>query len=81
VHDSSSAIDLLKRGGGFYFADNSLTIADLKMYVQLKHLTSGGLDYIPAETVQDLTPDFIEYCQRIDRESIVRAYYKSVGVD
>ncbi len=70
--------ELLTRGGGQYFAGNALSIADLKMYVQLKHLMSGNLDHIPADTVQELTPTFVDYCQKIDNEKIVRAYYDSL---
>jgi len=33
--------ELLRRGGGEYFANNALTMADLKMFVQISGLTSG----------------------------------------
>ncbi len=44
--------ELLARGGGEYFADNGLTVADLKAFVQTRSLRSGNLDYIPTDLVQ-----------------------------
>ena len=38
--------ELLARGGGEYFADNRLTVADLKAFVQIRSLRSGNLDYV-----------------------------------
>jgi len=57
--------DLLARGGGSYFADQRLTIADLKMYVQMKGLCSGNLDHIPADFAKGLTPTLAEHFERI----------------
>jgi len=70
--------ELLKRGGGRYFAANKLTIADLKMYVQLKQLVAGTLDHIPAEFIQNLAPELVEYFKQIEQEPIVVAYYNSL---
>lgn len=69
--------ELLKRGGGKYFSDDKLTIADLKMFAQLKQLVSGNLDHIPADFVQGLAPAFVEYLDRIEQESVVTAYYET----
>ena len=41
----------LKDHGGVYFADNRLTVADLKVYVWIAGLRSGILDHIPADIV------------------------------
>ena len=71
--------ELLKRGGGRYFAANTLTIADLKMMGQLKQLITGNLDHIPAEFIQELAPEFVEYYGQIEQEAIVLAYYKSLN--
>lgn len=68
---------LLARGGGKYFADHRLTIADLKVFVQTRWLRSGTLDHVPADLVQRLAPALIEHQQRIDQEPIVVAYYQS----
>lgn len=69
--------ELLNRGGGDYFADKRLTIADLKMFVQTRWLSSGGLEHVPANLVQRLAPSLIEHEKRIAREPIVTAYYAS----
>jgi glutathione S-transferase len=69
--------ELLQRGGGDYFADKRLTIADLKMFVQTRWLVSGSLDHVPADLVQRLAPSLIEHEKRIAREPIVTAYYAS----
>lgn len=69
--------ELLSRGGGSYFADQRLTIADLKMYVQMKGLRSGNLEHIPTDFADKLTPALVEHFERIDNEPVVRAYYAS----
>jgi len=70
--------ELLKRGGGRYFAANQLTIADIKMYCQLKPLLSGTLDHIPADFIHDVAPEFVDYYRQIEQEAVVVAYYKSL---
>ncbi|MBT8087727.1 MAG: glutathione S-transferase family protein [Gammaproteobacteria bacterium] len=69
--------ELLARGGGEYFADNRLTIADLKMFVQTRWLSSGGLEHVPTDIVQRLAPALVAHEQRIASEAIVTAYYAS----
>ena len=69
---------LLKRGGGQYFAANTLTVADLKMLALLKQLLSGGLDHVPSDFVAGLAPEFVEYASRIEQEPVVAAYYQSL---
>ena len=67
--------ELLERGGGRYFADNRLTMADLKVFVQVRSLRRGTLDHIPADFVDTLAPALAEHCDRIAEESIVKAWY------
>jgi len=69
--------ELLARGGGEYFADGRLTVADLKVYVQVRSLRGGHLDHIPAEFVDRLAPGLAEHEARIANEAIVKAYYAS----
>lgn len=69
---------LLARGGGQYFSDQRLTIADLKMMVQLKSLRSGNLDHIESDFVDQLTPALADYHTRMEQEPIVVAYYASL---
>jgi len=69
--------ELLVRGGGEYFADNQLTIADLKVFVQTRWLTSGSLDHIPADLVQRLAPALVDHQDRVQKDPRVAAYYAS----
>ena len=66
---------LLTRGGGEYFADNALTIADLKAFVQTRALSAGKLDHVPADLVQRLAPGLVEHQERIESDPRVAAYY------
>jgi len=66
---------LLTRGGGEYFADNSMTIADLKAFVQTRALRAGKLDHVPADLVQRLAPGLVEHQERIKSDPRVVAYY------
>jgi glutathione S-transferase len=69
--------DLLQRGGGEYLADNRLTVADLKVYVQIKSLRSGTLDHVPTDLVDNLAPGLVEHEERIANDPVVAAYYES----
>ncbi len=67
--------ELLARGGGNYFADGRLTVADLKVFVQTRWLQKGNLDHIPTDLVARLAPGLVEHEARIAREPRVMAYY------
>jgi glutathione S-transferase len=67
--------DILARGGGEYFADNRLTVADLKVFVQVRSLRSGNLDHIPADFVETLAPNLAAHEKRIAVDPIVVDYY------
>lgn len=66
---------LLTRGGGKYFADNRLTMADLKSFVQTRSLRAGKLDHIPGDIVERVAPGLAEHQERMAVEGIVAAYY------
>lgn len=66
---------LLIRGGGEYFADNQLTVADLRAFVQTRSLCAGILDYVPTDIVQRVAPGLFDHQGRIDADPRVRAYY------
>ncbi len=68
---------LLARGGDRYVADNRLTVADLKMLVQVRSLRSGRLDHVPTDLVERLAPNLCEHQHRIEKEPQVVAYYAS----
>lgn len=66
---------LLIRGGGKYFANNQLTIADLRAFVQTRSLCSGILDHVPTDLVSRVAPGLFEHKERINADPVVRAYY------
>lgn len=69
--------ELLARGGGKYFADDCLTMADLKVFVEIRSLRKGTLDHVPKDLVERLAPALAEHQTRIEAEPIVKAYYAS----
>ncbi len=71
--------ECLQRGGGQYFADNKLTVADLKMLTQLKAVKAGNLDHIPTDSIEKIAPAFAAYQTRIENEPPVMAYYASLS--
>lgn len=67
--------EILQRGGGEYFAGNRLTVADLKVYVQIRSLRSGMLDHVPTDLIDKLAPGLAEHAERVANHPIVMAYY------
>lgn len=67
--------EILERGGGEYFADNRLTVADLKVYMQIRMLRSGTLDHVPTDLVEKLAPSLVQHEERVGNDPIVTAYY------
>ena len=67
--------ELLERGGGEYFADGRLTIADLKVFVQTRWLAGGMLDHIPQDLVSRVAPALVDHEKRIAQDPLVVAYY------
>ncbi len=67
--------ELLVRGGGEYFADEALTMADLKTFVQIRSLCAGNLDHVPTDIVLRLAPGLVKHKERIESDPRVLAYY------
>ncbi|MDO8653199.1 MAG: glutathione S-transferase family protein [Undibacterium sp.] len=65
---------LLARGGE-YFADNRLTIADLKVFVDVRGLNSGRLDHVPTDLVEKVAPALNARMNRIAQLPAVEQYY------
>lgn len=61
--------------GGEYFADNRLTVADLKVFVDVRGLNSGRLDHVPRDLVEQVAPALNAHMQRIESLPAVIAYY------
>lgn len=66
--------ELLERGGD-YFADDRLTVADLKVFGITRWLMSGQLDHVPTDIVERLAPRLVAHEQRVAIDPIVVAYY------
>jgi glutathione S-transferase len=71
---------LLIEHGGQYFAEGRLTVADLKVFVWLRHLKSGLLDYIPADLPDRVAPRLVEHLTRLTNHPGIKAYYAARGV-
>ena len=67
--------ELLARGGGQFFADGRMTVADLKVFVETRTLAKGTLDHVPTNIVEELAPALVEHRERIANDPRVVAYY------
>lgn len=67
--------ELLERGGGEYFADNRLTVADLKVFMQVRALRRGVLDHVPEDLVDTLAPGLVAHQERVGSHPVVAGYY------
>ena len=67
---------ILERSGD-YFADNQLTVADLKVSGVTGWIMSGQLDHVPTDIVARLAPLLVEHEQRVANDPVVKAYYEA----
>ena len=68
-------LDALLERGGDYFADNRLTVADLKVVAITESLISGQFEHIPADIVERVAPRLVAHAERVSQDPIVTAYY------
>jgi glutathione S-transferase len=61
--------------GGEYFADQRLTVADLKVFVDVRALNAGRLDHVPTDLVEKVAPLLNAHQQRIAQTPAVVQYY------
>jgi glutathione S-transferase len=61
---------------GAYFADDRLTIADLKVFGLTQWLLSGDLEHIPPDLVGNVAPRLAEHAGRISADPVVSSYYR-----
>ena len=61
--------------GGEYFADNRLTVADLKVFVDVRTLNSGRFDHVPTDLVATVAPALNAHAKRVAEHPAVAAYY------
>lgn len=69
----------LQDHGGQYFADNRLTVADLKVFVDVRTLNFGRLDHVPTDLVEKVAPALNAHMQRVAQTPAVAQYYAKFG--
>ncbi len=70
----------LEAHGGRYFAADRLTVADLKVFVWIRHLKSGALDHMPADLPDRIAPVLVEHFERVKSDPRIKSYYTAHGV-
>ena len=65
----------LKAGGGEWFVEKRLTVADLKCFLWLRWLKSGALDHIPTDIVDQHAPLLAKHLERVKNHPKMAAYY------
>jgi len=65
----------LEQRGGEYFADNRLTVADLKVFVFLRSLSSGSIEHIPANLIGSKAPLLAQQLEQLSRHPKILTYY------
>lgn len=65
----------LKSSGGTYFANQQLTIADIKVYDLIQWVSSGILDHIPQDLVELNASSLMRHCEMIKSDPRIKSYY------
>lgn len=65
----------LQAAGGEYFVGGALSIADLRVFVDVRTLNSGRLDHIPTDLVEKTAPLLNQHMARIAALPAIAAYY------
>ena len=66
----------LERGGDYY-VENRVTIADIKVFVWIRSLRAGILDYIPGDIVESVAPKLAAHCDRVAAHPGIQAWYEA----
>jgi glutathione S-transferase len=69
----------LKAGGGEWFVEKRLTVADIKCFLWVRWLKSGALDHVPADIVDQHAPLLAAHFERLRNHPKIAAYYRSRG--
>ncbi len=69
----------LAAGGGEWFVEKRLTVADLKVFLFVRWLKSGALDHVPADIVDKHAPLLVKHLERVRSEPKIAAYYAARG--
>ena len=65
----------LAAAGGEYFADRRLTVGDLKVWMMVRWLRSGVLDYMPKDLVDGVAPVLVKHAACLAAHPQIAAYY------
>mmetsp|Transcript_6192 Transcript_6192/g.10745 ORF Transcript_6192/g.10745 Transcript_6192/m.10745 type:complete len:223 (-) Transcript_6192:157-825(-) len=66
--------DALKEGGGKFVCGDTVTIADLQWYPQLRYFTKGVADHIPADCL-NAYPEVVAYMERMLEVPQIKEWY------
>ena len=69
----------LEAGGGEWFVEKRLTVADIKCFLWVRWLKSGALDHVPADIVDKHAPLLAKHLERIRSHPKIAAYYAARG--
>ena len=69
----------LRAGGGEWFVENRLTVADLKCFLWVRWLKSGALDHVPSDIVDRHAPLLAKHFDRVRSQPGIAAYYAARG--
>ncbi len=70
----------LAQRGGTWFAGDKLTVADLKVFLWVRHLKSGRLDHVPTDLPDRVAPALVQHFNRVKSDPRVQAYSAARGI-
>ena len=70
----------LENSGGSWFAGGDLTVADLKVFLWVRHMRSGNVDHVPTDALDKVAPTLVAHFDRVNAHPKVRGYYDSRGL-
>ena len=65
----------LQARGGVYFADQRLTVADLKVFSYVRGLNSGNLDHVPTDLVESVAPLLNAHMRMVGETPAIAQHY------
>lgn len=65
----------LEAAGGEYFVERRLTVGDLKVWMMVRWLRGGALDYIATDLTDRVAPLLVQHAERLAAQPKIAAYY------
>jgi prostaglandin-H2 D-isomerase / glutathione transferase len=69
----------LSSRGGKFFDGSSFSVADIVVFVWLKGLRKGHIDYVPTDIVKTIAPKLDAYYGQMKNQEVIASYYSSRG--